>query len=74
MRKRLLSLAMIFILPFTVTACGNYNIADENAPPKNEEDPFVQSEKNGDLGFLSHGEANPTRADDQSVLDRKSVV
>ncbi len=68
MRKRLLSLAMIFILPFTVTACGNYNIADENAPPKNEEDPFVQSEKNGDLGFLSHGEANPTRADDQSVL------
>ena len=68
MRKRFLSLAMIFILPFTVTACGNYNIADENAPPKNEEDPFVQSEKNGDLGFLSHGEANPARADDQSVL------
>ena len=68
MRKRLLSLAMIFVLLFTVTACGNYNIADENAPLQNEDDPFVQSEEDGDLGFLSHGEANPARADDQSVL------
>ena len=68
MRKRLLSLAIIFILPFTVTACGNYNIADENTPPQNEEDPFDQLEENGDLGFLSHGQANPIRADDQSIL------
>ena len=68
MRKRLLSAAMIFVLPFTATACGNYNIADENNPVQNEEDPFDQLEEDGDLGFLSHGEANPPRADDQSVL------
>ena len=69
MRKRLLSLTMIFILLFTVTACGNYNIANENAPPQNvEEDPFAGADEDGDLGFLSHGEANPARADDQSVL------
>ena len=68
MRKRLLSAAMIFVLPFTATACGNYNIADENNPVQNEEDPFGQGEEDGDLGFLSHGEANPPRADDQSVL------
>ena len=60
---------MTFILSFTVTACGNYNIADENAPPQNvEEDPFAGAEEEGDLGFLSHGEANPARADDRSVL------
>ena len=69
MRKRFLSLAMIFVLPFAVAACGNYNIADENAPPQNvEEDPFAGVQEDGDLGFLSHGEANPARADDQSVL------
>lgn len=90
MRKRLLSLAMIFVLTVTVIACRNYtlldsegwpvkvwdsgmregyNIADENAPPQNiEEDPFAQSEEDGFLGFLSHGEVNPARADDQSVL------
>ena len=69
MRKRLLSLTMIFILLFTVTACGNYNIANENAPPQNvEEDPFAGADRDGDLGFLSHGEVNPARADDQSVL------
>ena len=69
MRKRLLSFAMTFTLPFTVTACGNYNIADGNAPPQNlEEDPFAGAEEEGDLGFLSHGEANPARADDRSVL------
>ncbi len=69
MRKRFLSLAMIFVLPFAVAACGNYNIADENAPPQNvEEDPFAGAQEDGDLGFLSHGEADPARADDQSVL------
>ena len=69
MKKRMLSFVMTFILPFTVTACGNYNIADGNAPPQNlEEDPFAGAEEEGDLGFLSHGEANPARADDQSVL------
>ena len=69
MRKRFLSLAMIFVLPFAVAACGNYNIADENAPPQNvEEDPFAGAQEDGDLGFLSHGEASPARADDQSVL------
>ena len=68
MRKRLLTLAMIFVLPFTVTACGNYNIADGNATPQNVEDPFAGSEEDGDSGFLSHGEANPARTDDQSVL------
>ena len=69
MKKRLLSFVMTFILLFTVTACGNYNIADENAPPQNiEEDPFAGAEEEGDLGFLSHGEANPARADDRSVL------
>lgn len=63
MRKRFLSLAMIFVLPFAVAACGNYNIADENAPPQNvEEDPFAGVQEEGDLGFLSHGEANPARA------------
>ncbi len=68
MGKRLL-FAVTFILSFTVTACGNYNIADENAPPQNvEEDPFAGAEEEGDLGFLSHGEANPARADDRSVL------
>lgn len=46
-----------------------YNIADENAPPQNvEEDPFAGVQEDGGLGFLSHGEANPARADDQSVL------
>ncbi len=92
MRKRFLSLAMIFVLSFAVSACGNYtlsdsescptarkgmnsggpeeyNIADENAPPQNvEEDPFAGVQEDGDLGFLSHGEASPARADDQSVL------
>ena len=69
MKKRLLSFVMTFILPFTVTACGNYNIADGNAPPQNlEEDSFAGAEEEGDLGFLSHGEANPARADDRSVL------
>lgn len=69
MRKQFLSLAMIFVLSFAVAACGNYNIADENAPPQNvEEDPFAGAQEDGDLGFLSHGEANPIRADDQSVL------
>ena len=69
MGKRLLSFAVPFVLSFTVTACGNYNIADENAPPQNvEEDPFAGAEEEGDLGFLSHGEANPARADDRSVL------
>ena len=69
MGKRLLSFAVPFVLSFTVTACGNYNIADENAPPQNlEEDPFAGAEEEGDLGFLSHREANPARADDQSVL------
>ena len=68
MGKRLL-FAVTCILSFTVTACGNYNIADENAPPQNvEEDPFAGAEEEGDLGFLSHGEANPARADDRSVL------
>ncbi len=46
-----------------------YNIADENAPPQNvEEDPFAGAQEDGDLGFLSHGEVDPARADDQSVL------
>ena len=69
MRKRLLSLVMICDLLFTTTACGNYNIADENIPSQNTEDnPFMQSEEDVSLGALSHGEANPIRADDQSVL------
>lgn len=52
MRKRFLSLAMIFVLPFAVAACGNYNITDENAPPQNvEEDPFAGVQEDGDLGF-----------------------
>lgn len=69
MRKRLF-LAIICGLLFTTTACGNYNIADENqAYPQNaEENPFMQSEEDGSLGALSHGETNPIRADDQSVL------
>lgn len=69
MRKRLLSAAMFFALPFAVTACGNYNIADGNAPPPSmEEDPFAGSEEDGALGFLSHGETSPARAEDGSVL------
>ncbi len=69
MRKRLFSVALIFVLPFAAAACGNYNISEENPPPQNaEEDPFAGSEEDGGLGFLSHGEANPARADDQSVL------
>lgn len=68
MRKRLL-LVIICVLLFTTTACGNYNISDGNAPPQStEEDPSEQPEEDGSLGFLSHGEANPTRAEDQSVL------
>lgn len=70
MRKRLLSLVMICGLLFTATACGNYNIADENMnfPQNTEENPFMQSEEDGSLGSLSHGEANTTRADDHTVL------
>ena len=68
MQKRLL-LVIICVLLFTTTACGNYNISDGNAPPQStEEDPFEQPEEDGSLGFLSHGEANPARAEDQSVL------
>ena len=69
MRKRILSLVMICGLLFTTTACGKYNIEDGKAPPQNtEENPFKESEEDGSLGFLSHEEVNPTRADDQSVL------
>lgn len=70
MRKRLLSLVMICGLLFTVTACGNYDISDKDASPpqKTEENPFTQSKEDGSLGAISHGEVNPTRADDQSVL------
>ena len=69
MRKRILSLVMICGLLFTTTACGNYNIEDGKAPPQNtEENPFTKSEEDGSLGFLSHEEASPTRADDQSIL------
>lgn len=70
MRKRLLSLVVICGLLFTVTACGNYNIVDGNmdSPQNTEENPFMQSEEDGFLGAISHGEANPTRADDYTVL------
>ncbi len=55
MGKRLLSLVMICGLLFTATACGNYNIRDEDAPPlqNTEENPFAQSEESGSLGALS---------------------
>lgn len=70
MRKRvLLSLAIILTLPFTVTACGKYSIAEESAfSQETEEDLFAQSEESIFLGAIGHGEANPVRADDQSVL------
>lgn len=70
MRKRLLSLVIICGLLFNTTACGNYDIADENPayPQDIEENPFSQSEEDGSLGAISHGETNPIRADDQSVL------
>ena len=70
MRKRLLSLVMICGLLFTVTACGNYDISDKDASPpqQTEENPFTQSKEDGFLGAISHGEVNPARADDQSVL------
>lgn len=70
MRKRLLSFVVICSLLLTATACGNYDIADENstAPQNTEVNPFMQSEEEGSLGALIHGETNPTRADDQSVL------
>lgn len=70
MRKRLLSLVIICGLLFSATACGNYDIADENLTnsQSTEENPFMQSEKDGALGGLHHGEINPTRADDQSIL------
>lgn len=70
MRKRLLSLVMICGLLLTTTACGNYNIADgnTNSPQNTEKNPFMQSGEDGSLGSLSHGEASPARADDQSVL------
>ena len=48
------------------THIGNYNIEDGKAPPQNtEENPFTKSEEDGSLGFLSHEEASPARADDQ---------
>lgn len=70
MRKRLLSFVVICGLLLGTTACGNYDIADENltAPQNTEVNPFMQSEEEGSLGALTHGETNPTRADDQSVL------
>ncbi|MCR2050973.1 hypothetical protein NSB25_27515 [Acetatifactor muris] len=70
MGKRLLSLVMICGLLFTATACGNYNIRDEDAPPlqNTEENPFAQSEESGSLGALSHGEVNPARDDAHNVL------
>lgn len=69
MQKRLLLLVMICGLLFTMTACGNYSIADEHTSPQNtQRNPFTKSEEDDSLGFLSHEEANPTRADDQSVL------
>ena len=33
MRKRFLSLAMIFVLPFAVSACGNYTLSDSESCP-----------------------------------------
>lgn len=73
MRKRLLSLVIVCGLLFSVTACGNYDIADENsANPSNpsgaEENPFTQSEEDVGLGTLEHGETNPRKAEDQGVL------
>lgn len=69
MQKRLLFLITICGLLFATTACGNYNIADESAPPQTtEENPFTKSEEDASLGALSHEEAAPVKADDQSVL------
>lgn len=70
MRKRLLSLVMIFGLLSAATACGNYDIADEEmaSPQNTKENPFLQLEEDGFLGVITHGGANPNRADDQSIL------
>ena len=70
MRKRLLLVVIICGLLFTVTACGNYDIEDEGTtvPQNTEENPFTQSEEEGSLGALSHGETNPARDDAQNVL------
>ena len=70
MRKRRFLLSIICSLLFTVTACGNYDIADENmdTPQNTEENPFTQSGEDGALGALCHGPANPIRDDNQNVL------
>ena len=84
MGKRLLSLAMICGFLCTGAACNNYSIPDgniqtesisdeniqnESIPPQNAaEDPFAQSEEDIALGAIGHGEANPARAEDGSVL------
>ena len=62
------------MLPFTVTACGNYSIADENDCLQKEEAPFIRSEEDRDLRFPSHEEANPARADDQSAFCPMSIT
>ena len=70
MRKRRWASAILCGLLFTMTACGNYDIVDENMdlPQSTEENPFMQLEEDGSLGAISHGETNPVRAEDQSVL------
>lgn len=69
MGKRLLSLVVICGFLCTGTACNNYSIQDENIQNESiPEDPFAQSEEDIALGALGHGEANPARAEDGSVL------
>ncbi len=70
MRKQLLSLVMMFGLLSAMTACGNYDIADEDmvSTQNTEENPFMQSGEGNFLGAITHGGANPNRADDQSIL------
>lgn len=70
MRKRILSFAIICGLLFATTACGNYDIADEDlvVPQNTEVNPFTQDEEAGSLGAVGHGETDPIRAEDQSVL------
>lgn len=44
MRKRLLPVVIISGLLFTMTACGNYDIADENMPAQKTDSVLLYKE------------------------------
>ncbi len=72
MHRRFLLIALCCGLIVTTSACGNYTIDDAQTPVSSEAaaDPFDEMDAAFQSmgGALSHGEADPNRAGDGSVL------